>query len=593
MDFPSFRLFDAVAEQLRRFPKNDMLSAKVNGVWTSYSTQEVQDTVNRLSAGLLKLGVSGGSYSAESSDKIGIISNNRPEWVFVDLAVQQTGAILVPIYPTTNPAELEFILNDAQVKYMFVSDAALLEKVKSIAANVPSLKNIYTFETIEGAHHYTEVSTLADEASLAQVEQIKKDIPNSHLATIIYTSGTTGTPKGVMLSHSNIVSNVFFSKVSFPFEDAPQTKTLSFLPLNHIFEKMITYLYLFSGIGIYYAESLETIGDNLKEVKPDGFTTVPRLLEKVYEKIMAKGNALKGIKRALFFWSVGLGLKYDNRVSKGPLYNFKLGIARKLVFKKWQEALGGNIKFIVTGGAAASEKLLRVFNAAGIPIYEGYGPTENSPVISVNRKGNPYFGTVGPPIQGIEVKLAEDGEILTKGPSVMQGYYKRPDLTDETVKDGWLYTGDIGVWVGDHLKITDRKKELFKTSGGKYVAPQPIENKMKESRLIEQILVLGAERKFVGALIVPSVPAIKEWMQENNIAFTTKEEAIRNQKVIQLVKDTVERYNQHFNHVEQIKKFELLPNEWSVDTGELTPKLSMKRKVIMEKFKEAIERIYA
>ncbi len=592
MDFSSFRLFDAVAEQLRRFPKNDMLSAKVNGAWKSYSTQQVQDTVNHLSAGLVKLGVNGGNYTAESSDKIGIISNNRPEWVFVDLAVQQTGAILVPIYPTTNPTELEFILNDAQVKYMFVSDAALLEKVKSIAGNVPSLKEIYTFETIEGATHYTQIAALADEASLAQAENIKKDIPNSHTATIIYTSGTTGTPKGVMLSHSNIVSNVYFSKASFPFEDAPQTKTLSFLPLNHIFEKMITYLYLFSGIGIYYAESLETIGDNLKEVKPDGFTTVPRLLEKVYEKIMAKGNELTGIKRALFFWSVGLGLKYDNRVSKGPWYNFKLGIARKLVFKKWQEALGGNIKFIVTGGAAASEKLLRVFTAAGIPIYEGYGPTENSPVISVNRKGNPYFGTVGPPIQGVEVKLAEDGEILVKGSSVMQGYYKRPDLTAETVKDGWLYTGDIGVWVEDNLKITDRKKELFKTSGGKYVAPQPIENKMKESRLIEQILVLGAEKKFVGALIVPSIPAIKEWMQENNIAFTTKEEAIRNEKVLQLIKDTVERYNQHFNHVEQIKKFELLPNEWSVDTGELTPKLSMKRKVIMEKCKDAIERIY-
>ncbi|HMR93868.1 MAG TPA: AMP-binding protein, partial [Chitinophagaceae bacterium] len=355
MDFPSFRLFDAVSEQLRRFPKNDMLNAKVSGQWQHHSTARVSDLVNRFSAGLLRLGISGGSFSAESSDKIGIISNNRPEWVFTDLAVQQTGAILVPIYPTTNPAELEFILNDAQVKYIFVSDSNLLEKVKGIAGNVPSLKNIYTFEKIAGADHYTKVAELADEAALQQVEEIKKKIPNSHIATIIYTSGTTGTPKGVMLSHSNIVSNVYFSKASFPFEDTPELKTLSFLPLNHIFEKMITYLYLFSGISIYYAESLETIGDNLKEIKPDGFTTVPRLLEKVYEKIMTKGHELKGIKRALFFWSVGLGLKYDNRISKGPWYNFKLSIARKLVFKKWREALGGDIQVIVTGGAAASE----------------------------------------------------------------------------------------------------------------------------------------------------------------------------------------------------------------------------------------------
>jgi len=596
MEFPSYRLFDAISYQLKKFPKPDALTSKINGEWKGHSTAEIQKTVNSFSAGLLKLGVNGNNFTPEGCHKIAIISNNRPEWIFTDLAVQQTGAVLTPIYPTTNPQELEFILNDAQVKYIFVSDEALLIKVRSILSKTPSVLGIYTFDKIEGADHYSKVIELADEESLRQVENIKQEIPNSHLATIIYTSGTTGTPKGVMLSHSNIISCVFLSKMSFPFEDAPQSKVLSFLPLNHIFEKLITYIYLFSGISIYYAESLETIGDNLREVKPNGFTTVPRLLEKVYERIMSKGNELKGFKRSLFFWSVALATKYDNNISGGPIYNMKLAIARKLIFSKWKEALGGNIQFIVTGGAAASEKLLRIFNAAGIPVYEGYGPTENSPVICVNRKekGGTMLGTVGPVIEGLDVRLAEDGEILVKGPTVMMGYYKRPDLTAETIVDGWLLTGDIGVWVNKRfLKITDRKKELFKTSGGKYVAPQPIENKMKESRFIEQILIVGPERKFVGALIVPSFTALKEWMKENEKTFTTNEEVIKDEAVLKMYKEIVEKYNENFNHVEQIKRFELLPREWSIDTGEMTPKMSLKRKVIMEKYKDAIERIYS
>jgi long-chain acyl-CoA synthetase len=595
MDFPRYRLFDVLTHQLRQFPKKNMLNAKVNGQWKGYSTAEVQDIVNRFSAGLLKLGVNGNNFTPEGSHKIAIISNNRPEWIFTDLAVQQTGAILVPIYPTTNPLELQFILNDARVRYIFVSDAALLDKVNSIKATVPSLQGVYTFDQIAGADHYSKIFSVADEESLQQVEKIKGEIPNSHLATIIYTSGTTGTPKGVMLSHSNLVSCIFFSKSSFPFEDAPQTKILSFLPLNHIFEKTVSYIYLFSGIDIYYAESFDTIGENLREVKPFGFTTVPRILERLYEKIMSKGSELKGFKRSLFFWSVAVASRYDNNISGGFLYNIKLAVARKLVFVKWKEALGGNVEWVVTGGAAAPEKLLRIFNAAGIPLYEGYGPTENSPVICINRKtkGGMMLGTVGPKIDGIEVKLAEDGEILAQGPTVMQGYYKRPDLTAETIIDGWLHTGDIGVWVNDRfLKITDRKKELFKTSGGKYVAPQPIENKMKESSYVEQILVVGPERKFVGALIVPSVNAVKEWMKEKGLTFTSAEDMIRNEAVLNLFKETIEKYNENFNHVEQIKRFELLPREWSIETGEMTPKLSLKRKVIMEKYKEAIERIY-
>jgi long-chain acyl-CoA synthetase len=399
-----------------------------------------------------------------------------------------------------------------------------------------------------------------------------------------------------MLSHKNIYSNVMMSKESFPFRDAPGSRVLSFLPLNHIFEKACTYIYLYSGISIYYAENLDTIGDNLREVKPDGFTTVPRLLEKVFEKIMAKGNELTGTKRKLFFWAVDLAEKYDNHTSGGIWYNIQLALAKRLIFSKWREALGGRVSFIITGGAACQVKLLRIFNAAGIPVYEGYGPTENSPVITVNRQslGGMRFGTVGPPVNGQEVKLAEDGEICVKGPSVMEGYYLRPDLTAEVVIDGWLYTGDIGVWVDKkYLKITDRKKELFKTSGGKYVAPQPLENKFKESPFIEQMMVVGADKKFVGALIVPSFATLQDWMREKGLTYTTNEDVVHHPRVLELFKELVESFNTYFNHVEQVKKFELLPREWTIDTGEMTPKLSLKRKVVMEKYRDAIERIYA
>ena len=590
------RLFDCLDHQLANFPKQDMLAAKEKGIWKTYSTEDVASTVDALSAGLLSLGVSGHNFTPESSDKIAIMSSNRPEWVFTDLACQQIGAILVPLYPTTNPIEVEFILNDAAVGYVFVSNLELYEKVKSVASKVPSIKGIYTFDAIEGAVHWTSLTNAATPALLDQVASIKKTIPVTQLATIIYTSGTTGVPKGVMLSHQNIYSNVMFSKESFPFEDAPDSKVLSFLPLNHIFEKMVTYIYLYSGISIYYAESLDTIGDNLKEIKPDGFTTVPRLLEKVFEKIMAKGAEQTGIKKKLFFWAVALGEKYDNIQSGGFWYNLQLAIANKLIFTKWREALGGNVSFIVTGGAACQVKLLRIFNAAKIPVFEGYGPTENSPVISVNRKakGGTKFGTVGPVINGIKVKIESDGEICVAGESVMVGYYKRPDLTAEAVIDGWLHTGDIGVFENDiFLKITDRKKELFKTSGGKYVAPQPIENKCKESPFIEQFMVVGADRKFVGALIVPSFGTLKTWMEDEGIEYTTNAAAVANPKVIALFDGIIAEYNTFFNHVEQVKKFALLDKEWTVESGEMTPKLSLKRKVVMENCKAAIESIYA
>jgi long-chain acyl-CoA synthetase len=588
------RLFDCIDLQLKNFPKTDMLSAKENGKWISYSTQQVHDITNKFSAGLLNLGLSGRDMTAEGSDKIAIISNNRPEWLFTDFAAQQIGIILVPIYPTTNPSEIEFIFNDADVKYVFVSSQEMFTKIKGVLPKVASIKDIYSFDKIEGCKHWSEITKAANDTSLQQVASLKAAIPLSQIATIIYTSGTTGVPKGVMLSHNNISSNVKFSKDSFPFEDAPHKKVLSFLPLNHIFEKMATYIYLFSGIGIYYAESLDTIGDNLKEIKPDGFTTVPRLLEKVFEKIMTTGSQLTGIKKALFFWAVSVAEKYDNLEDGGAWYNLQLALANKLIFKKWREALGGNISFIITGGAACQVKLLRIFNGGKIPVYEGYGPTENSPVICVNRRINGQkFGTVGPPISGIEVKLAEDGEILVAGPCVMEGYYKRPDLTAETLINGWLHTGDIGIWVDNkYLKITDRKKELFKTSGGKYVAPQPIENKFKESPFIEQIMIVGSERKFVGALIVPSFTHLKAWMLHKHLPYTSNLDALKQPEVLEKFQSIIAELNQYFNPVEQVKKFEILAQEWSVETGEMTPKLSLKRKVVMEKCAVSVNNIY-
>jgi len=590
------RLFDCLDYQLEKFPKKDMLVAKENGEWRPYSTEEIKKTSLQLAAGLCELGVSGNDMTTENRDKIAIISNNRPEWLITDLAVQQVGAILVPIYPTTNPLEIEFIFNDAAVQYVFVSSEELFLKLQNIRSKIPTVKEIFSFNDVAGAMHWAEILNKATGTTLNTIEERKRKIQKHDLATIIYTSGTTGTPKGVMLSHDNIVQNVFCSKESFPFDDQPGYKALSFLPLNHIFEKMVSYIYLFSGIGIYYAESLETIAVNLREVKPDIFTTVPRLLEKVYERIVAKGAELTGIKRSLFFWAVEVAKKYDNLVDGGPIYNLKLSIANKLIFNKWREALGGNIKYIITGGAACQERLIRVFNAAGIPLYEGYGPTENSPVICVNRRaeGMMKFGTVGPPITGVEVKLMDDGEICVKGRSMMIGYYKRPDLTAETIIDGWLHTGDIGVFENDlFLRITDRKKELFKTSGGKYVAPSAIENKLKESRFIEQVMVVGAGEKFVGALIIPSFANLKDWCSKNNVSTDSNDKMIKDPLVIAHYKEIVEGLNQNFNHVEQVKRFELLPNEWTVESGEVTPKLSLKRKVIMEKYKSALERIYS
>ena len=588
------RLFDCLAINVRENPLEDMLAAKEGGQWKKYSTAAVKEMVDKLSAGLLSIGVGCGDMSPEGRDKVAILSKNRPEWIMLDLAVQQIGAILTPLYPTINVNELEFVLNDAQAKVVFVNDQDLYLKVLSLKDRLPQLKFIYTFEHVANAAHWKELLQASTPALIEQIPSISARIGGEDLATIIYTSGTTGTPKGVMLSHSNVMTNV---KASLPcFPPGENMRALSFLPLNHILERMVTYLYLYKGTAIYYAESMDTIGDNLKEVKPHLFTTVPRLLEKVYDKIMLKGNELTGTKRKLFFWAHSLAEKFEINTSLSPLYKFQLALANKLIFSKWREALGGNVKAIISGGAACQVRLIRIFTAARIVIMEGYGLTETSPVISVNRfdEHGREFGSVGPFIEGVEVKIAEDGEILCKGPNIMMGYYKRPDLTAEVMQGDWFMTGDIGAFSSrGHLKITARKKELFKTSGGKYVAPLPIESRLKESIFIEQTMVIGADRKFVSALIVPSFPNLLDWCRQQGIQETDPAMLCKHPRIIEHYQELIESFNKFFNPVEQVKKFSLLPNDWGVDSGELTPKLSLKRKVILEKFKEAIEQIYA
>lgn len=591
------RLFDTVDYQLSNFPQSQMLSTKVNGQWLSYSTKDVKKIVDDFSAGLIKLGISGGNGDVQSCDKIAIISKNCPEWIFTDLAVQQTGAILVPLYPTNNNHELEFILNEVQAKYLFVGDAELYEKMYPLQSHVPSLKKIISFDQIDGVTNWKEIIALSNDALLNILWEVKDRIQISHVATIIYTSGTTGTPKGVMLTHKNIYSDILFSKRSFPFADHPGYRSLSFLPLNHIFEKLMTYLFLFSGVNIFFAENMNTVAENMKEVKPNCFSSVPRVLEKIFERIEEAGSHLQGFKKLLFNWSIRVAEKFEKLSRRSFVYRLKLKVADFIIFRRWRLEMGGHLEFIVVGGAACQVRLLNVFYAAGIPIYEGYGPTENSPVICVNRFGaeNIKFGTVGPPIDGIEVRLAEDGEICVKGDTVMIGYFKRPDLTARVIKDGWLYTGDIGCWVEKKfLKITDRKKELFKTSGGKYVAPQPIENRFRENPFIEQIMLVGNDRKFVGALIVPAYAILKRWLLEKGFSYNDceNEKIIQKPEVIALYNTVVNRINPEFNHVEQVKKFVLMKKEWGINSGEVTPKLSIRRNYVLEKYKNEIASMY-
>jgi long-chain acyl-CoA synthetase len=581
------RLIDIPYYQLKNFPKEDALCGKENGNWKKYSTQAVIDNINKVSLALLQRGI-------QPDDKIGLISNNRPEWNFVDYGIMQIGAVCVPVYPTISEDDYAYILNHAEVKIIFVANKILFDKVNSVKNRVPSLKEIISFIPIESATSWNDFLQSGEQNDLVKVEELKIRVKPEQCACIIYTSGTTGFPKGVMLSHNNVISQVSCSYEFVPV--GKEHRALSFLPLNHSFEKVITYIYMSHGVSIYYAESMDTIADNLKDVKPHMFTSVPLLLEKVYDRIINKGLELKGIKRALFFWAVRLGEKFDTQKDLGLWYNFQLKIARKLIFSKWLDALGGNIMIILTGAAALNERLCRVFCATGIQVTQGYGLTETSPAITVNRfnpKEN-MIGTVGKPLPDVYVKIADDGEILSKGPNVMIGYYKAPEKTREAIdEDGWFHTGDIGELInGEYLKITDRKKELFKTSGGKYVAPQVVENKMKESYLIESLMVVGSEMKFVSAIILPSFLNLKNWCEKNNIPFSSSQEVIKDPKVISEFKKIVDEKNTSLGHVEQIKKFTLVADEWTPINGLMTPTMKLKRKQLAEKYSATIEAMY-
>lgn len=582
------RIFDLLSHQYATRPLPDALVNKINGKWQPLSTQSFVEQSNRASRALIESGIAMG-------DKVALItSTNRWEWHIMDIGILQAGAVNVPVYPNISSSDYEYIFNDSGVKLCFVSDIDLYNKVNAIIDKVPTLTEIYLFNEEEGLPHWQSFLSRGDEDTHAEELQKRMDkVQSSDLATLIYTSGTTGQPKGVMLSHSNLVSNVLDSQDRIP--TLPGAKALSFLPICHVFERMLTYLYIYNGIPMYFAESMEAIGDNIREVKPDIFAGVPRLLEKVYDKIIAKGEELTGVKRKLFFWAVGLAEDYSLRGRSG-WYNFKLKIARKLIFSKWQEALGGNVKVIVSGGAALNPRLFKVFSTAGFNVQEGYGLTETSPVIAVNGPTDEgkYVGTVGAPINNVEVKIAEDGEILCKGPNVMMGYYQKPEQTAEVLdEEGWFHTGDIGEMIeGKFLKITDRKKEIFKTSGGKYVAPQALENKLKESRFVEQAMVIGEGEKHPAAFIQPDFAFVRSWCERKEIEAGKDEELVNNERVIQRMEKEIKRINEGFGSWEQIKKFELTADTWSVDAGQLTPKLSLKRRVIMSKYQDLYEKIY-
>ena len=582
------RLFDFPYYQLETYNLKRAFSTKYNGKWETISTQEYIDKANQLSRGLLKLGV-------QPNEKIAIISTtNRTEWNICDIGVLQTGAQTVPIYPTISKEDYEYILNHSESSYCIVSDITIIEKLNQIKGNT-KLKGVFTFDEIKGEKNYTEILELGkSDENQKEVEARKEAIKPSNLATIIYTSGTTGRPKGVMLSHHNIVSNVISSKKRVPL-DYGNSKALSFLPVCHIFERMILYLYQYCGVDIYFAESIEKLTENAQEVKPEVMTAVPRLYEKIYDKIILKGEDLSGIKKKLFFWAVNLGLKYEPYGANGWWYEKQLGLARKLIFSKWQAALGGELKLMVSGSAALQPRLTRIFAAAGMPIMEGYGLTETSPVISVNDEndGNFRVGTVGKVIENVEVKFGEDGELMVKGPNVMQGYYKDPEKTASVMKDGFFCTGDKGEFDKDgFLKITGRTKEMFKTSGGKYVVPPLLEGQLKQSLFIEQVMVVGEGEKMPAAIIQTNFEYLRDWAKDNEINFSSNEDLVSNQKVIGAIQKEVDECNCHFGKWEQIKRFELTPDEWTIDGGHLTPTMKMKRAVIKKIYQNLYDKIY-
>ncbi|AKA33781.1 AMP-dependent synthetase/ligase [Flagellimonas lutaonensis] len=582
------RLFDFPYYQKEKYDLEKAFATKYQGKWETISTQEYIDKANAISRGLLRMGV-------KPNDKIAVISmTNRTEWNIMDIGVLQIGAQNVPIYPTISEEDYEYVLNHSEAKFCFVSCDEVLQKVLSISGKLKKLEDVFSFDRLQNCKHWSEVLKKGKDASnQKEVEERMAAVKPEDLATLIYTSGTTGKPKGVMLTHDNIVSNVISSEKRVPFDRG--ATALSFLPVCHIFERMILYLYQYCGIQVYFAEGLDKISDNVKEVKPNVMTVVPRLLEKVYDAIIAKGTELSGIKKSLFYWAVKLGLRYEPYGANGWWYEKQLGLARKLIFSKWQEALGGNLETMVSGSAALQPRLARVFAAAGMPVMEGYGLTETSPVISVNDQRNKGWkiGTVGRVIEGVEVKIAEDGEILCKGPNVMVGYYKDPEKTAEVIKNGYFHTGDIGEIDSDgFLKITDRKKEMFKTSGGKYVAPQLLENRLKQSRFIEQVMVVGEGEKMPAALIQPNFEFLEEWAKRHNITIPANSDIIHNEKILARIQEEVDLANQEFAKWEKVKQFRLTPDVWTVEDGHLTPTMKLRRKIIKEKYIDLYNSIY-
>lgn len=586
------RLFDFPYYQLKKVPLQLMMTSKVGGQWKPYSTAEFIETMNNVSMGLLTLGVKPG-------DKIALIShNNRCEWNIMDHAIMQIGGIDVPIYPTMTEDDTEYILNHSESIYCFVSNEELFVKVSKVKGRVASLKEVYTFEQVLGAKNWQEVIDAGKSSGKqAEVDAIKDSVKETDLATIIYTSGTTGLPKGVMLSHKNVASNAIYSTDRLPTMEPGNSRSLSFLPVSHIYERMIHYMYVYNGVSIYFAESLETIKEDLQVARPHIFTAVPRLLEKFFDGIVNKGVAAGGLKAQIFEWAVGLALKWEPDGKNGWWYHFRLGLADKLVFSKVREALAlTEILAVASGSAALQPRLARFFNGIGVPVLEGYGLTETSPVITVNTINSPGMlkvGAVGKPIKDAEIKIAADGEILTKGPNVMLGYYKDPEKTKEVLTDdGWFHTGDIGEIEDGFLRITDRKKEMFKTSGGKYVAPQLLENAFKASHLIEQVMVVGDGRKYPAALIVPSFDGLREWCRRKEIPYTTDEEMIKVERIVKRIWKDIHRFNEGFGKWEQVKKIKLLSKLFTIENGELTPTLKLKRKPISEHYAKEIEELY-
>jgi long-chain acyl-CoA synthetase len=584
------RTFDIIDRMINNFAREDALVVKRNGQWEKFSTKEYKEAIDNFSYGLLEAGF-------QKGDKIATVSNNRPEWNILDMGLSQIGGIHVPIYPNISNEEYEHIFQHSEAKLLVLSSKELYDKIKPIADKTKNIEKVYLFDSFQDIPNWSELvesGKLNKSKHKEKLIQLRESIQSNDLCSIIYTSGTTGLSKGVMLSHNNFISNVLACKHLLPLD--PQDRVLSFLPLCHVLERMVNYLFQYNGNAIYYAESIDTIGANIKEIKPHGFAAVPRVIEKLYDKIILKGKELKGIKKSLFFWAVNLGLKFELNNANGYIYEKKRKIANKLIFSKWREALGGNVKVIISGGASLQPRLARIFYAAGLIIQEGYGLTETSPVIAVNHKTYPNirFGTVGPVIDNVQVKIADDGEILMKGPNLMQGYFKDQEKTKEVIdEEGWFHTGDIGVLhEGNILQITDRKKEMFKLSTGKYVAPQVLENKFKESPFIEQIMVVGNSEKYAGAIICPSFEFLHDWCSIHNVKYRDNKDLIQNPKVIERIQKEIDIYNEQLGRHEQIKKFELTCQEWLPQTGELSPTLKLKRSFLANKYKIKLHRLY-